>query len=274
MLFRSGTYKGKTYSCKITVSDKILHASVKEITISRNTVITVTVDGDIPEGENISYWIDDSTIADAIWGEWSDNDIPLTIIPKKAGNTILKLTLSYSDEEITIPITVVNMKRPKSKKLTAEEIYDKCSSSTVQVNTDKSLGSGFFIDSGKVVTNYHVIDGASAINVQLQNGDTYDVDYILGYSKDLDIAILSIPVDTNKLVINYYETKVGETVYAIGSPLGFTDTFTDGIVSNVSRHSDNVEYVQTNAAITNGNSGGPLINSYGEVIGINSLTFK
>lgn len=266
-----GTYQGKTYTCDVKVSDKKLHASATKLTISRDTEIAITVD-EIQEGEVASYDIADTDIVACYWGDWNGNAIPLKIKPQKLGSTSITVTADGTNEKLVIDVTVVDKVRPKTKKLSAEEVYELCSSSSVQINTDKTIGSGFFIDRGKVVTNYHVIDGASEIKVQLQNGKTYHVEYILGYSKELDIAILSIPVETSFLPICQNEIKVGETVYAIGSPLGFSDTFTDGIISSISRRSDNVEYIQTNAAITHGNSGGPLINAYGEVVGINTIS--
>lgn len=267
----TGRYHNKSYVCNVIVKDKILHASVDELICSRETVIMITVKGDMPKDGTVSWKVADESIIDCEWGEWSGNDLPLSIILCKKGTTTLTISLDYSDEKIVIPVTVIDDTRPKTKKLTPEDVYEKCSSSTVQVNTDISIGSGFFIESGKVVTNYHVIKGAKSINVQLQDGATYNVAYILGYSEELDIAILSIPVETSKIEVNKYTSKVGEPVYAIGSPWGLSDTFTNGIISNISRQSNGVDYIQTNAAITHGNSGGPLLNAYGEVIGINTM---
>jgi hypothetical protein len=86
----------------------------------------------------------------------------------------------------------------------------------------------------------------------------------------LDIAVLCIPTVNSILTINRHGIKAGETIYTLGSSLGLADTFTNGIISNASRLIDDVNFIQINAAITFGNSGGPLINSYGEVIGINT----
>ena len=149
-----------------------------------------------------------------------------------------------------------------------------CAPATVEIETNDRIGSGFFIDCGVVVTNYHVIKGQSSIKIKLYNGEEYDVKYILGYDEKLDLALLSIPVETVFLLRNFRSTKVGETVYAIGSPYGLTDTLTNGIVSSVSRHSDDVKYIQTSTPINPGNSGGPLINAYGEVIGVNTWIYK
>lgn len=162
----------------------------------------------------------------------------------------------------------------KDKKLTAEEVYEKSVSATVQVNTNDGLGSGFFIGQGKIVTNYHVIAGASNIKVQTLSGKIYDEVTILGYSSKYDIAILKIPTSNKVLKLNQHGVKAGETVYTIGSSQGFSNTFTNGIVTSVNRRIEDVNYIQTNAALSSGNSGGPLLNSYGEVMGINTMQYQ
>lgn len=268
----TGNYKGKKYTCYVTVGDKVLHASTTSVICSREMQIMIYWDTSIGSDDDKIHWeVADPSIITCQWGEWVGDSIPLSIVLNDCGTTTITITADNTDEKVVIDVTVIDDKRPKMKKLTAEDVYAKCSNATVQVNTDLGLGSGFFISSGKVVTNYHVIEGASSIKVQLNDERTYDVKYILGYSKELDIAILSIPIETECLPINNYSLKVGEAIYAIGSPLGLTDTFTNGIISNVSRYDNNAEYIQVNAAITYGNSGGPLINAYGEVIGINSM---
>ncbi len=270
----TGKYKNKSYTCQVTVKDKILHASVNNLTCSQDSAIMVTVDGVMPEDGEISFDIGDENVINCMWGEWSGDDLPLIIILRGEGKTEITIALNYADEKLVIPVTVIGKKRPKSEKLSPEEVYEKCSPATVQINTDVSIGSGFFIDSGKIVTNYHVIQGASSIKVRMLNGRIYDAEYILGYNKTFDIAILSIPVETEKLMINKYKSNVGESVYAIGNPLGLTDTFTNGIITNLSRPVNDIYCIQTNAAVTHGNSGGPLLNAYGEVIGINAMIYE
>jgi hypothetical protein len=157
--------------------------------------------------------------------------------------------------------------------MTAKEIANLCEPSCVQINTSDAIGSGFFIDDYTVVTNYHVIDGATSIKVQLFDGKSYDITSILGYDENLDLAVLKVPVTETPIKVNTHSVSSGDTVYAIGSSQGLTNTFTNGIVTNASRPVENVDYIQTNAAITNGNSGGPLLNAYGEVIGINTGGF-
>jgi hypothetical protein len=269
----TGEYKGKSYRCKVTVKAKKLQASITDLTCYEDTVIAISVK-DYQKGEALSYKVANPKIVRCSFGEGSGDTYPLNIKLKGYGTTTITITSNYSKEELVIKVTAIDKLKNTKVKLAPEEIYEKCTAATVQVNTNIGLGSGFFINNGIIVTNYHVIKDASSINVQLQNGKQYQVDYIVGYNRDLDIAILSIPSENNILVINQHGIKAGEDLYTLGSSLGFADTFTNGIISNISRVIDKVNYIQINAAITNGNSGGPLINSYGEVIGINSAMLE
>lgn len=143
----------------------------------------------------------------------------------------------------------------------------------------KSLGSGFIIDKdGYIFTNNHVVEGADEIKVTLENGNEYDAK-IIGSDKKTDIALIKIDDDNNLPVADIGDSdklQVGEWVMAIGNPFGLSHTVTVGVVSAKGRiigsgPYDN--YIQTDASINPGNSGGPLINTRGEVIGINSAIF-
>ena len=159
---------------------------------------------------------------------------------------------------------------------TATEIYNQAVEYTGEIVTYKkdgssyALGTCFVISSdGKVVTNYHVIDGAYSAKIYIKD-KTYTVTQVLAYDKDIDLAILKINVSGHPFAtVCKKSVNVGSTVYAIGSSRGLTDTFSQGIVTSM-RTVDGVEHVQHDASITNGNSGGPLINIWGEVIGINT----
>lgn len=161
-------------------------------------------------------------------------------------------------------------------KMSAEEVYENCSESVVMIEAELprnmiSQGSGFFIDSHTIVTNYHVIDSAYAIYIIPKEGEKYKVSKVLGYDSQLDIAVLKVSKYTGEpLNLNTHGVKVGETVYALGNPIGLTDTFSNGIVTTASRKSNGQDLIQINVDITNGSSGGALINSFGEVIGITS----
>ncbi len=135
------------------------------------------------------------------------------------------------------------------------------------------LGTGFVISSnGKIVTNYHVIDGAYSAEITI-NDETYTITKILAYDENIDLAVLKINASGLEYAkISKDDVKTGETVYAIGSSKGLTNTFSQGIVTQARRVIDNTVHIQHDAAISSGNSGGPLLNVCGEVVGINKMS--
>src|SRR2546425_4277955 len=141
----------------------------------------------------------------------------------------------------------------------------------------RGVGSGFIIDSkGYVVTNKHVIEGASRITVSLLTGERYR-GRVIGTDGETDIAVLKIDSDQALPVMKFGDssvTQVGDWVLAIGSPFGLDQTVTAGIISKKERDSQAFtsfqRFLQTDAAINRGNSGGPLVNMHGEAIGVNS----
>jgi serine protease Do len=147
--------------------------------------------------------------------------------------------------------------------------------------TQRSLGSGFVVDKdGYVLTNRHVIEGADKISVTMADGKTYDA-RLVGKDARTDVALLKIEPKGNLTVLNLGDsdqTEVGEWVMAVGNPFGLSgNSVTVGVVSFKGRplplgtQANPVEMIQTDAAINPGNSGGPLLNTRGEVIGINTL---
>jgi serine protease Do len=141
------------------------------------------------------------------------------------------------------------------------------------------LGSGFIIsDEGYVVTNNHVISGADEITVIFNNGLDEVAATLVGTDPKTDIAVLKIdPSNLNIQHVNWGNSeisRVGDIVLAIGNPLGLGGTVTSGIISSINRDIGGgpyVDFIQTDAPINRGNSGGPLFNLDGEVIGINSM---
>ena len=139
-------------------------------------------------------------------------------------------------------------------------------------------GSGFIIDrDGHILTNYHVIAEAQRIEVTLHNRKTYRAT-IVGTDRSHDLAVIQIKApDLQPMMLGESRNlQVGQKVYAIGNPFGLSGTLTSGIVSSIRQvqEPDGVtidEAIQTDAAINPGNSGGPLLNSHGEVIGINTM---
>ena len=147
----------------------------------------------------------------------------------------------------------------------------------------EGAGSGFVIDAqGHILTNYHVVEDAQTIEVTLGDQSHYKAKYI-GADTRNDIALIQINPGSHKLVTlplgDSRSLLVGQRVLAIGDPFGFQSTLTTGVVSSLGRTvqtGDNTfidEAIQTDAAINRGNSGGPLLNTHGEVIGINSAIY-
>jgi putative serine protease PepD len=141
-------------------------------------------------------------------------------------------------------------------------------------------GSGFVIDTnGDIVTNQHVVDGATSINVRFKDGSTAKA-ALVGSDPSTDLAVIKVNVDSSKLhPLTFGDSstvQVGQSVAAIGSPFGLPESLTSGIVSALNRTitaPNNFSIsgaIQTDAAINHGNSGGPLLNSSGEVVGVNS----
>lgn len=140
----------------------------------------------------------------------------------------------------------------------------------------KSLGSGFVIDAdGHIVTNNHVIEESDLIEVTFPNGDTYDAE-LLGRDPSTDLALLKIDAGRDIPFVPFGDSDsidVGEWVIAIGNPFGYGGSVAAGIVSARNRqinHGNYDDFIQTDVAINRGNSGGPLFNMDGEVIGVNT----
>ncbi|CAH0999327.1 hypothetical protein LEM8419_00625 [Neolewinella maritima] len=151
---------------------------------------------------------------------------------------------------------------------------------------ESGSGSGFIWDKqGHVITNFHVINGAntSSIAITLSNGKTYDA-RVVGFEKEKDLAVLKISAPASELqpirVGSSQDIRVGQAVYAIGNPFGLDQTLTTGIVSALDREIRSQAGVpikgaiQTDAAINPGNSGGPLLDSNGQLIGVNTSIYS
>jgi S1-C subfamily serine protease len=174
---------------------------------------------------------------------------------------------------------------PSEMGSTLEALYQQVLPGVVAIQTGASLGSGFVFDSeGHVITNQHVVEGASEVEVSFASGFKAH-GTVIGTDADADVAVIQVDAPTEQihpLAIGDSNTlSVGEQVVAIGNPFGLSGTMTLGIVSGLGRtqfaHADpdgggvfsTADIIQTDAAINPGNSGGPLFNLQGEVVGIN-----
>src|SRR5712692_3202712 len=141
----------------------------------------------------------------------------------------------------------------------------------------RGVGSGFIIDpKGYILTNNHVIEGATRITIGLLTGERYRAT-VIGTDRETDLALLKIDAGHDLPVMKFGDSnsaQVGDWVLAIGSPFGLDQTVTAGIISKKERDSQAFtnfqRFLQTDAAINRGNSGGPLVNMHGEAIGVNS----
>ena len=207
------------------------------------------------------------------------------------GSSTGKTTVQQSNRTAT----TVNVKKVDGQTLMSPaEVYASTVNSVVSINCSAvstnifgqqtesaSSGSGFiYTADGYIVTNQHVVANASSINVTLYNGDTYPAT-LVGSDSDYDVAVLKIDAKDLPAVTlgSSTDVNVGDTVLAIGNPLGeLTFSMSQGIVSCVNR-AINVEgtpfnMIQVDASINPGNSGGPLMNLYGEVVGIVSAKYS
>jgi putative serine protease PepD len=146
--------------------------------------------------------------------------------------------------------------------------------------SSQAQGSGFVYDSdGHIVTNQHVVDGAQSVSVQFWNGKSYTA-HVVGTDASTDLAVLKVNAPSSELspltLGDSSKVAVGDPVVAIGSPFGLQETVTSGIVSALHREMTSPnnfaidDSIQTDAAINHGNSGGPLLNAQGKVIGVTS----
>ena len=208
-----------------------------------------------------------------------------------SGSNSGKTTIQQSDRQ---PVTVQVKTVDGQTKMEPAEVYASVVNSAVSINCSAtstnifgqqtqtaSSGSGFIItEDGYVVTNYHVISGASSVQVTLYNGDTYDAT-VIGGDSDYDVAVLKIEATglTPVTLGDSTDVNVGDTVLAIGNPLGeLTFSMSGGYVSSCNRaiNVDGTPFnmIQVDCSINPGNSGGPLVNLYGEVVGIVSAKYS
>jgi serine protease Do len=165
-----------------------------------------------------------------------------------------------------------------------KELVNQFGEGVVQIRTPSGSGSGFVIDeAGHVITNCHVIEGETKVTVDIfenvgnsiQERSITDVE-ILALTPFFDLALLKLPNPEGRKYRRVYfgfmeDVRPGDVSFAIGNPLGLTRSVTQGIISNTRRNVDGQVYVQTTTQISPGNSGGPLFNARGQVIGVTNM---
>ncbi|MDQ2967509.1 MAG: trypsin-like peptidase domain-containing protein [Actinomycetota bacterium] len=198
------------------------------------------------------------------------------------GGAATYAALSSGNGKTVVRQVTVSDAQPASstRNLSVQSIYRLAHKGVVEIRAGQGQGSGFVYDAGgHLVTNAHVVDGVSSVSVKFWNGKTFAAQ-VVGTDASTDLAVLKVDApgselfplslgDSGKLV-------VGDQVVAIGSPFGLEGTVTSGIVSALHREMTSPNQfaidnsIQTDAAINHGNSGGPLLNAQGKVVGVNS----
>jgi putative serine protease PepD len=200
------------------------------------------------------------------------------------GNTVVKQVTVQPSEPIassSAPLSVNQIYRRAYRGVVEITVTTSAAASPFGGSgTAKAQGSGWvYNSSGNIVTNEHVVDGASSISVRFWNGKTYSAN-VVGVDKSTDLALIKVDAPSSELhplsVGDSADLQVGDGVVAIGSPFGLEETVTSGIVSALHRAIEAPnnftinDSIQTDAAINHGNSGGPLLNSRGQVVGVNA----
>lgn len=204
----------------------------------------------------------------------NENETPFvkTSLPAASGAGINEVDfIGAAEKTVNAVVYVKNMSVSRGNPL-AEFFYGSQASRQPQIGT----GSGVIISpDGYIVTNNHVIQKATSLEITLNNNKTYEAE-VVGADEPTDIALLKIDVEQPLPYLAFGDsdyTKVGEWVLAVGNPFGLTSTVTAGIVSAKARSisaRQNQSFIQTDAAVNPGNSGGALVNTNGDLIGINT----
>ena len=210
-----------------------------------------------------------------VLNEISDIKVSQTETESKLGE--LTENLIETQKSLNLINKSLTSKLKEIKASTSEDfsgIIEDSLKSVVTVRTDVGQGTGFIIsDNGFIVTNAHVLAGGRELYVLDYEQYKHPTE-LIGYNITFDIALLKISGDYHSLELgDSDDIQIGEKVIAIGNPLGLQFSVSEGIVSAVDREGSNgmSVYIQTDAALNPGNSGGPLINKQGEVIGINNF---
>jgi putative serine protease PepD len=201
--------------------------------------------------------------------------------PNDSSTVVRSVTVKDSQAaSTTSPLSIPDIYRGAYKGVVQITVSSQGSSPFGGGQTQEAQGTGWVYDSnGDIVTNQHVVAGEKSISVQFWNGKTYDAT-LVGSDSSTDVGVIKVSAPSSQLfpltVGDSSKLEVGDGVLAIGSPFGLSETATSGIVSALHRTIDAPnnftipDAIQTDAAINHGNSGGPLLNAEGNVVGMNS----
>lgn len=207
----------------------------------------------------------------------------------KLNEVVQSLPPSGADENRLYPGAAINLGDakqqytsekyiPQKESMSASDLFRKNYRSVMIVKTQKVMGSGFFINSnGDIVTNKHVLTDLGKAEIKTVSGNTYKIRGIVAEDASGDLVIASTDTPHSESIpVNLTSNlpEIGEKVIVIGCPLGLEQTLSDGIVSSIRRNQYGVNYIQVTAPVSSGNSGGPLLNMYGEVIGVATFQYR
>jgi S1-C subfamily serine protease len=203
----------------------------------------------------------------------------ITVSQTETASKLSELTANLIETKQSLDVLdeSLNSKLKQIKASTSTDfsgIIEDSLKSVVTIRTDVGQGTGFIIsDDGYIVTNAHVLSGGRNVYVLDYEQKQHSTE-LIGYNLTFDLALLKISGNSTFLKLgNSDNVQIGEKVIAIGNPLGLQFSVSEGIVSAINREGTNkiMAYIQTDAALNPGNSGGPLINKQGEIIGINNF---
>lgn len=222
-------------------------------------------------------------------------EVTLSVINKISYLVIFMFTIfpqlsSAQDAGANRTFSDINLENKKiATNLSIADLVEEVSPSVVNITVSyipdspqaTGYGSGFIISANKeVVTNFHLVDNVDKIEIELNDGKIYPAT-ILGTDEETDLALLQLQTDITLPYLSLptnTNNRVGEWVFAIGNPYGMGQSVSLGVISAIGRARENggsyIDYIQTDASINKGNSGGPLINLRGEVIGVNSAIYS
>ncbi len=183
------------------------------------------------------------------------------------------ITILERDNEATMTKEVKETPKPE---LTPQDLFENVKDTVVGIYHEEGSGSGFFLSSdGLIATNRHVVGLKNNVIVRLSDSKEIPGKVVRSF-REVDLAFIKVEGAQVKWanLADPKAIKVGQSVCAIGYPRGLENTLTKGVVSAVGRYLEGRHFIQTDAPINPGNSGGPLFNSYGEVIGVNTMIFK
>ncbi len=159
---------------------------------------------------------------------------------------------------ISFSVNAINFK--------AEEVYN----SVVVIHTASGAGSGFVIEENVILTNAHVVGDYSNVNVELYDKTKLN-GVVIKVDENIDLALVQVNKDLTPLALNSHTPEIGQDVYVIGAPKDMSYTMTKGIVSALDRSLGGNKYIQIDASVNSGNSGGPLLDEEGKVLGVITL---